>query len=58
MKHVQRRHFFVRELVEENRITVPYVRTADNIADLFTKPLAYSTFRPLRDRIMNCAAVT
>ena len=58
MKHVQRRHFFVRELVEENRITVPYVRSAENIADLFTKPLAYAAFRPLRDRIMNCSGVT
>ena len=47
MEHVQRRHFFVRELVEENRITVPYVRSAENIADLFTKLLAYASFCPL-----------
>ena len=58
MKHVQRRHFFVRELVEEGRIVVPFVRSADNVADLFTKPLAYPAFRALRDRIMNTDAVT
>jgi hypothetical protein len=58
MKHVQRRHFFVRELVEEGRIVVPFVRSADNVADMFTKPLAYPAFRTLRDRIMNADAVT
>ena len=55
MKHVQRRHFFIRELVEEGRIVVPYVASADNVADMFTKPLPYPAFRQLRDRIMNTA---
>ena len=53
MKHVDRRHFYVRELVEEHRIRVPFVETAKNIADIFTKPLMGPTFFPLRDRIMN-----
>ena len=53
MKHVDRRHFFVRELVERHRIRVPFVSTANNIADLFTKPLMGPTFFPLRDKIMN-----
>ena len=38
MKHVQRRHFFVRDMVESLELEVPFVRTADNIADFFTKP--------------------
>ena len=29
-KHIQRRHFFVRELVEDFRVTVPFVRSQDN----------------------------
>ena len=53
MKHVARRHFFVRECVEDGRIVVPFVRSADNQADFFTKPLPYSTFVQFRDRIMN-----
>jgi len=53
MKHVARRHFFVRECVEQGRIVVPYVKSADNAADFFTKPLPYSTFSQFRDRIMN-----
>ena len=33
VKHIQRRHFFVRECVENLQITVPYVNTVDNLAD-------------------------
>ena len=53
MKHVDRRHFYVRELVEQHRLRVPFVATAHNIADLFTKPLLSPTFFRLRDKIMN-----
>ena len=37
MKHVDRRHFFVRECVEEHKMRVPYVATGDNLADFLTK---------------------
>ena len=57
-KHIERRHFFIRECVEDRRITVPFVRSCDNLADLFTKPLAWPQFRELRDRCMGYAAVT
>lgn len=53
MKHVDRRHFYIRELVEEHRIRVPFVSTTHNIADIFTKPLMENTFFRLRDTIMN-----
>ena len=54
MKHVERRHFFVRDMVESFEIEVPYVPTAENVADFFTKPMKNSThFRELRRRIMN-----
>jgi hypothetical protein len=52
-EHIQRRHFYVRELVEEHRITVPFVASADNLADFFTKPLSARVFFPMRDRIIN-----
>ena len=51
-KHIDRRHFYIRELVEAGRITVPFVRSADNIADFFTKPLAPTPFVAFRTRIM------
>ena len=57
MKHVQRRHFFVRELVEDHVIRVPYVSTDDNLADFFTKCLPAARFFQLRDKIMNVPPV-
>ena len=53
MKHVERRHFFVREAVENHLLRVPFVRTDKNLADFFTKPLTAAVFFPLRDKIMN-----
>ena len=29
-KHIARRHFFIRELVKQQRISIPYVKTTDN----------------------------
>ena len=54
MKHVQRRHFFVRDMVETFELEVPFVRTTDNIADFFTKPMKSATqFHTMRKIIMN-----
>ena len=52
-KHVERRHFFVRECVEDLKITVPLVKTTENLADFFTKPLPAKTFFTMRNIIMN-----
>ena len=52
-KHIDRRHYFIRELVEEGRLVVPYVSTVDNHADFFTKPLKPCRFFALRNKIMN-----
>ena len=57
-KHIERRHFFIREVVESGRIVVPFVASADNLADFFTKPLDWKQFCLLRDRIMNIDAVS
>jgi hypothetical protein len=53
MKHVARRHFYVRELVEDHRIRCTFVSTVDNLADFFTKPLKPPVFFAMRDKIMN-----
>ena len=52
-KHIDRRHYFIRELVEDGKIVVPFVSSSDNLADFFTKPLAPARFFALRDKIMN-----
>ena len=56
-KHIDRRHFYVREMVENGEIVVPYVNSDDNLADFFTKPLTAKRFFALRDKIMNVRAV-
>jgi hypothetical protein len=53
MKHVERRHYFVRELVETHKLRVPFVSTVHNIADFFTKSLHADRFTSMRDTIMN-----
>jgi hypothetical protein len=54
MKHVQRRHFFVRDMVESFELVVPYVPTKENPADFFTKPMHNATeFIKFRRIIMN-----
>ena len=53
LKHIERRHFYVRECVEDHKITVPYVNTLDNLSDFFTKPLQSKHFFGMRDAIMN-----
>ena len=54
MKHVERRHFYVRDMVERFELEVPYVATSENIADFFTKPMHTSKqFFAFRRIIMN-----
>ena len=38
-KHIARRHFYIRDMVEAMELTVPFVRTDDNIFDMLTKQL-------------------
>ena len=52
-KHIDRRHFFVREMVENGELVVPYVKSDENLADFFTKPLSAKRFFSLRNKIMN-----
>ena len=53
VKHVERRHFYVRECVENHLLVVPFVSTHDNLADFLTKSLAPAQFFRLRNAIMN-----
>ena len=52
-KHIARRHFFIRDMVEAQEIVVPLVSTDDNDADFFTKPLPPKRFKMLRRKVMN-----
>ena len=52
-KHIARRHFYVRDMVEAMELTVPYVRTDDNVSDMLTKQLQSARFHTLRAIMMN-----
>lgn len=52
-KHVERRHFFVRDMVEKMELTVPFVAGEHNLADFLTKPLSAKRFANLRRLVMN-----
>ena len=52
-KHVERRHFYIRDMVEKFELNVPYVSTDENLADFLTKALPSKRFFYLRRRIMN-----
>ncbi|CAI7737338.1 unnamed protein product [Closterium sp. NIES-53] len=38
-KHIELRHFFIRDLVQQEQLNLEYVASDCNLADLFTKPL-------------------
>ena len=52
-KHVARRHFFIRDMVEAFELNVPLVSTVNNYADFFTKSLKPGSFSSMRNKIMN-----
>ena len=39
VKHIDIRHHYIREVIQSGAITMEQVPSADNLADLFTKPL-------------------
>lgn len=43
-KHIETRLHFIRELVEQGTIAIKFVRSSDNIADIFTKNVECATF--------------
>ena len=44
---------FIRQVVEDHQLLVPYVESDKKLADFFTKPLPARKFFPLRKAIMN-----
>ena len=50
-KHIEVRYHFIRNCVEENKVMLKYVRTDDQLADLFTKLLGITKFLEFREKI-------
>jgi hypothetical protein len=52
-KHIDIRHHFIRDLVEEKVIQVTYIPSNRNVADIFTKPLDQLKFGTHRAAMMS-----
>ncbi|KAJ9682774.1 hypothetical protein PVL29_018656 [Vitis rotundifolia] len=53
-KHIDIIHHFIRDLVEDKMVSLEYVPTEGQIADILTKPLDVSRFESLRKSIGLC----
>ena len=53
LKHVATRIAFLREMVEAGEIILIWIPSSDQLADIFTKPLAADQFHLLRTSFVN-----
>ena len=51
-KHIHRRELKIRELVADGTIKPKYVKSEDNTADIFTKPLGRVAFQKHRATLL------
>ena len=54
-KHIRRRELFIRDLVSDKVIVPVYIKTEENTADIFTKPLARKAFQKHRAVLLGIA---
>jgi len=50
-KHIDIRHHFITDLVEEKVMTLEYVDTEEQLADIFTEALDAKQFEKLRGKL-------
>jgi hypothetical protein len=54
-KHIEVDYHFIREKVLNGDISIKYISTHDQLADIFTKGLSSARFSFLRDKLMVCS---
>jgi len=50
-KHIEIRHHFIRDHIKKGDIEIMFVKTENQLVNLFTKPLAYDRFNKLRTKL-------
>ena len=50
-KHIEIKYHFLREKFADKEVTLDYVSTKDQLADIFMKPLAKDNFEYLREKL-------
>ena len=48
-KHINTRYHFIRECIDKKEVQLKYVKTQDQVADIFTKSLKFENFWRLRE---------
>ena len=51
-KHLDVKLHFIRGMIEQGEISVQYISTVNQLADIMTKPLSRQVFTRLRDQIL------
>jgi hypothetical protein len=51
-KHINIKHYYIKELINEGHIDLKWISTHHQLADIFTKGLAAPTFTTLRAQLM------
>ena len=52
-KHIDTRYHVIREYVSDGIVELKFVRSIDNVADIFTKILSAEQFLYLRDKLLS-----
>lgn len=50
-KHIELKYHFLRERVQDKEVKMEYVKSKDQLADIFTKPLPKATFEFLTSKL-------
>ena len=50
-KHIEMRYHYVRDMVQKNILSIQYVATTEQTADILTKPLSLTKFVYFRDKL-------
>ncbi|SYW78879.1 uncharacterized protein UHO2_02891 [Ustilago hordei] len=48
LKHIDTKYHFIRDNVQDGKVKIKYINTADNLADLFTKPVGKTILQCVR----------
>lgn len=54
IKHINIRHHFIRELIEDKVISIEHIRTKRQLADIFTKVMDANQFGAFKSSIGLC----
>ncbi|KAL4368367.1 hypothetical protein GQ457_05G028310 [Hibiscus cannabinus] len=50
-KHIDTRYHFIREHIANKEVELKFVKTQDQVADIFTKPLKFEDFKRMRENL-------